>query len=376
MGGLLYPDAQTDDVRLTLRVLQEALAEGAHVSALNYAHAELMREDGRVCGLRVTDRAGTERCEVRAKVVINASGSWADRVCAQIEAPSRLRPLRGSHLVFPFHRLPVAQAISLFHPRDHRPVFIFPWEGAVIVGTTDLDHAEDLDQEPAISMGEADYLMAALHHQFPALALRLHDAIASYCGVRPVIAGGHADPSKESREFALWEEAGLLTVTGGKLTTFRTTALQVLRAAVKQLPALSSLRDDAPILNHVADMEGVPGLDATSLRRFRGRYGTKAQQLLSAMDNRDFDCIGDSVYRWAELRWAAKHEAVVHLQDLMLRRTRLGLVLAQGGFACLPRIREVCQPLLGWDDAHWAMEEQAYRELWQRCYRVPEEQAR
>ncbi|MGH8453159.1 MAG: glycerol-3-phosphate dehydrogenase/oxidase, partial [Nevskiales bacterium] len=248
-GGLLYPDAQTDDARLTLRVIQEALAGGRNAAALNYARAELLRENGRVCGVRVQDCVYGRSAEVRTTVVINASGSWADRVRGQIGAAPRLRPLRGSHLVFPYHRLPVAQAVSLFHPQDRRPVFVFPWEGAVIVGTTDLDHAGDLDQEPVISAGEADYLMHALHYQFPALNVQLEHAIASYCGVRPVIAGGHADPSKESREFALWDEEGLLTITGGKLTTFRTTALQVLRAARRQLPALSALRDDAPILD-------------------------------------------------------------------------------------------------------------------------------
>jgi glycerol-3-phosphate dehydrogenase len=82
--------------------------------------------------------------------------------------------------------------------------------------------------------------------------------------------------------------------------------------------------------------------------------------------------VGGSVYCWAELRWAARHEAVVHLQDLLLRRTRIGLVLQEGGIPLLPRIRAYCQPLLRWNDARWAEEEHAYRDLWQRCYRVPE----
>lgn len=374
IGGFIYPDAQTDDARLTLRVIQEALAEGSQVTALNYARVEsLLREEGQVCGVKVQDRAGNAgSVELRARVVINASGSWADRVRAQIGAKAGLRPLRGSHLVFPYHRLPVAQAVSLFHPKDRRPVFIFPWEGAIIVGTTDIDHAEDLDRDPVMSEGEAAYLMQAIQRQFPSLDVKLEHAVASYCGVRPVIAGGNADPSKESREFALWEEEGLLTITGGKLTTFRATALQALRIARKRLPALAALRDNHPILNPLPVLHTkIRALNAATLRRLSGRYGAHADRLLSESAAEDLKTVGDSVYLWAELRWAAAHEAVVHLQDLLLRRTRIGFVMRDGGIPLLPQVRERCQSLLGWDDVRWMTEENAYRELWHRAYSVP-----
>lgn len=370
LGGFLYPDAQTDDARLTLRVLQEALSSD-DTRALNYVRVEsLLRDRDVVSGVRVHDRVSGQYAELRAKVVINAGGAWGDLVRAQIKAPPRLRPLRGSHLVFPYHRLPVAQAVSLFHPRDRRPVFAFPWEGVVILGTTDIDHREDLNQSPSISDAEVTYLMEAVHHQFPSLPLKAEHALSSYCGVRPVIAGGHADPSKESREFALWEEEGLLTITGGKLTTFRTTALQVLRAVHDRLPAVAQLRDDAPILDPVAQPANSklnPGL----LRRIYGRYGAQADHLLSESQPEDMKPIGDSVYLWAELLWAARQEAVVHLEDLLLRRTRIGLVMREGGAGWLKEMRARCQPLLGWDDAKWLQEEHAYRQLWQQAHRVP-----
>jgi glycerol-3-phosphate dehydrogenase len=371
-GGLIYPDAQTDDARLTLRVIQEALVVSPQSAALNYTRAEVLRENGRVCGVRLQDRVTGRQAQARASVVISASGAWADKLRGQLGAAPRLRPLRGSHLVFPFHRVPVAQAVSLFHPRDRRPVFVFPWEGVVILGTTDLDHAEDLDREPAISTGEALYLMEALQHQFPALGVRIEHAIASYCGVRPVIAGGQADPSKESREFALWEEDGLLTITGGKLTTFRVTAQQVLRKAARRLPALNALSDTAPILEPLPEASPDARLGPGLWRRLRGRYGARAAQLLAEARDGELEPVGDSVYRWAELRWAAAHESVVHLQDLLLRRTRIGFVLRDGGLPLLPQVRAQCQPVLGWSDARWQEEEAAYRELWQRCYRVPQ----
>ncbi|MGH8562313.1 MAG: glycerol-3-phosphate dehydrogenase C-terminal domain-containing protein, partial [Nevskiales bacterium] len=111
--------------------------------------------------------------------------------------------------------------------------------------------------------------------------------------------------------------------------------------------------------------------DNAITRRLYGRYGALAGRLLAEAREGDLNPIGDSVYLWAELRWAAMHEAVVHLQDLLLRRTRIGLVMREGGIPLLPRIREYCQPLLGWDDTRWSAEENAYRELWQGAYSVP-----
>ena len=371
-GGFLYPDAQTDDARLTLRVIQESLGASRKAAAINYMRADgLLRENGAVTGVRVLDRISGRTGEVRASAVINASGSWADQLRGELGAARKLRPLRGSHLVFPYHRVPVARAVSLFHPRDRRPVFVFPWEGAVILGTTDLDHAESLDVEPRISEAEVTYLMEALRFQFPSLDVRAEEAVSSYCGVRPVIAGGHADPSKESREFGLWEEDGLLTVTGGKLTTFRVTALQVLREARKRLPALSDLRDDRRILDPLPPPTAPASLDAACVRRLYGRYGAMADRMLRESPADTLTQAGGSVYLWAELRWAAAHEAVMHLQDLMLRRTRIGLVLPKGSIPLLPRVRELCQRELGWDDARWSAEEADYRDVWRRCYSPP-----
>jgi glycerol-3-phosphate dehydrogenase len=374
-GGLTYLDAKTDDARLVLRVLQEARGLGG--VAINYVRAQqLLRAgnaaDGAVSGVRLADALTADTCDVTAKVVINATGAWADGLRQQQGASPRLRPLRGSHLVLPAWRLPVAQAVSLMHPQDGRPVFVFPWEGATLVGTTDIDHRADLQQEARTTQAEVDYLMAALHFQFPSLQLTRADVIATYAGVRPVIDTGKADPSQEGRDHAVWLENGLLTVTGGKLTTFRLIALDALAHVAHLLPQTSQ-PTHAPEL--LATSEVVPTrLDLTTSQRQRlqGHYGPLAASVVAAAQAGELQTIPGTQTLWVELRWAARTEAVEHLEDLLLRRTRLGLLLRGGGTDWLPRIRTICQGELGWSDARWQQEASDYLALWLTHYSLPQ----
>jgi glycerol-3-phosphate dehydrogenase len=368
-------DAKTDDARLVLRVLQEARAHDG--VAVNYMAVEsLLREDGgteSVCGVLLRDGLTGERHEVRARLVVNATGAWADRLRAREGGAPRLRPLRGSHLVLPAWRLPLAQAISLMHPADGRPVFAFPWEGVTLVGTTDVDHKEDLAREAAITRGEFDYLMAALRGQFPQLDLKEQDVIATYAGVRPVIDSGKADPSKEGRDHALWLEDGLLTVTGGKLTTFRVIALDALKLAATLLPELKDRLAPQPLFGTGTTwpLHYSRTLPAGQAVRLQGRYGTLAQQLVDAAHPGELETITGTQTLWAQLRWAARCESVCKLEDLLLRRSRLGIQLRGGGIDILPRIRAICQPELGWTDQRWEAEQTAYLALWHSHYSLP-----
>jgi glycerol-3-phosphate dehydrogenase len=369
-GGFRYGDAQTDDARLVLRVLQEAVADGG--TAINYVRAEgLIREGDRVVGVHLRDAVRDRTAAARGRVVINATGAWADRLREQTGAAPRIRPLRGSHLAFAAWRLPLAQAVSFLHPVDRRPVFAFPWEGITLVGTTDVDHPGSLDDEPAISPDGVAYLMAAVVDQFPALNLTLDDVIATWAGVRPVIGTGKEDPSKESRDHALWQENGLLTVTGGKLTTFRVMALDALRAARRLLPEMPAPDEHAPPLKPVRVTLEAPA-DDLARRRLLGRYAAHAPALVAAALPGELEPIPGTQTLWAELRWAARAEAVVHLEDLLLRRTRLGLLLPGGGEAILPRVRAICQAELGWDDARWEAEQSAYVARWRAHYSLPD----
>jgi glycerol-3-phosphate dehydrogenase len=353
-GGYHYYDAQTDDSRLTIRVLREAVRRGG--TAINYARAvNLLRtEDGRVCGVTLKD-------EVKSPIVINATGVWADDLRAQVGAQKKLRPIRGSHLIFPRERLPITEAVGLIHPRDGRYVFAVPWEGVVLVGTTDIDHGTDLEIEPRIAGSEVEYILELAKHAFPRTELTERDIRSTWAGVRGVINTGAANPAKESREHALWNEDGLVTVTGGKLTTFRMMALETLRAV-----GMKGKREQ--IFDDAAEVVLDEKLDVEMRARMLGRYGTEAPEVLAAGNGAGTELIGGAPAMWAELRWAARNEGVVHLDDLLLRRVRLGLLLDQGGMPLMEKIRAAVQPELGWDDATWAREEARYREVWSTAY--------
>jgi glycerol-3-phosphate dehydrogenase len=374
-----YGDAWTDDARLVFRVAMDAAAAGAVV--LTYAEVpELLHApNGEVLGVRVADGApgaGGRSSEVRAVAVVNATGAWADRLRARVGGVARLRPLRGSHLLFPAWRFPVAQAVSSPHPIDGRPVFAYPWESVTLVGTTDVDHPDDPDAGARISPAEVDYLLAWARHAFPSLDLRAADAHATFAGVRPVVGSGKADPSAESRDHACWEEAGLLTVTGGKLTTFDAIARDALAALIPRFAGrtLSAAGLDArtPPLDPLPAGRAAIGDELALLppamrRRLAGRHGANAPALVQeAADRTELDLIPGTPEPWAALRWAARAEGVLHLDDLLLRRVRLGLLLPGGGAAHLARIRSIVAPELGWGDARWAVEEAAYRARWTR----------
>jgi glycerol-3-phosphate dehydrogenase len=368
-GGYRYFDAQTDDSRLVIRVLREAVRHGG--TAINYVRADqlLRTADGKVRGVVLKDMTpdGTSRtAEVEAKIVISATGAWADELRGQLGKEKRLRKIRGSHLTFRADRLPLAEAVSLLHPRDQRAVFAIPWEGVTILGTTDVDHG-DLVDEPAISQAETEYLLEAAIKAFPSLELSHTDVISTWSGVRPVIDTGKSDPSKESREHAIWKEDGLLTISGGKLTTFVVMARDALAAAEEELGGLGPR---TRIFDAGPDEVAWPDhLDEAARARLMGRFGPEIQEILDEGDlARPID---GSIALWSELKHAARTEAVVTLSDLLLRRVRLGLLLPNAGLDELAKIRAIAQPELGWDDAKWEREEKDYRTTWKKAYSSP-----
>lgn len=371
--ALVFYEAQTDDARLTLRVLNEAQAAGG--VALNYVKAaELLVEDGGVVGVLAEDAESGRRVPLRARQVIAATGAWADKMRAEVPGIKKehLRPLRGSHLVFSADRLPFTETIVLDHPVDGRNCFIMPWQGRMVIGNTDLDHKEDMDIEAAVSSAEVDYLLAPLTEYFPDSRISRDDILATFSGVRPVVDSGKANPSKESRDHVVWIDHGLLTIAGGKLTTFRHIARDALTAAEPRLGKLSGFsKGDRVFTPYDLPEQSRRGLDAETALRLSGRYGAAAADLVAGASADDLTLIAGTETLWAELRWCAEWEQVHHLEDLLLRRTRIGLLLPGGGVAQFDRIRRLVQAPLGWSDDRWRIEEAAYRQVWHAAYSVP-----
>jgi glycerol-3-phosphate dehydrogenase len=371
-GAFHFFDAQVDDARLVLRLILESIKSGGH--ALNYTAVEKIdRNDrGEVTGVTIKDVETHETKKLSAGAVINATGCWAEKLHPSPKKKLHLRPLRGSHMIFPAGVVPVDQAVSFSHPSDDRSVFMFPWEGAVIVGTTDLDHKEDLSIEPVITEEEASYLMEGLHTIFPSLDISLDDCLSTIAGVRPVLSEGKLEPSQESREHVVWVDKGLVTITGGKLTTFRILAFDALKAAKPFLPPVELPDADKPGFTQSSmiakqDM----GLPPETWSNLFGRYGESANDLIREAALQDLKTIPGTRTLWAELPYVAKNEKVRHLTDLLLRRVRIGLLTPHGGREHLGRVRKLVAPVLPWDRKRWKKEISDYLDQWEYAHSVP-----
>lgn len=361
LGLTRFADAVVDDARLVLRVLQEAKSQGAW--ALNYMQVQRLHA-GASPSVEVQDVVSGESYHLKAKVVVNATGAWTDQLRTRLGCAAVVRPLRGSHLLLPFWRLPVACALSFAHPKDQRPVFVFPWQGMTVIGTTDLDHHEDLNTEASISPAEVTYLLDAVNSALPDAQLGRHDIQASMAGVRPVVAGSSKDPSKEKREHAIWDDGGILSVAGGKLTTFRLIAVDVLRQAQRYLPPLP---EPACAILQTPKLQRPQGLKHRHWQRLLGHYGEHALRVAAL----GTEPVANTDTLWGELKWALTFEAVQHLDDLLLRRTRLGLLLPQGAQELEQPLAALCQNYLGWNAASFSQEWTRYQAIWQRHYALP-----
>jgi len=366
--GLLYDDAAGDDARLVLAVLGAAVVAGG--TALSYAEVIdlLRRDDGRVAGVVVRDGLTGATHRVRAHVVVNATGVWCDEVRRLLgDVPRRLRPSRGSHLLFPRHRLPLDAAVTALSPDDGRPVFAIPHPEGTLVGTTDLFHEGEL-LAPRPSREEVHYLLRFAAALFPGAALTLADVTGAFAGVRPILDSHADDPAEASREEAVWEEDGLVSTAGGKLTTFRATAEEVVDAVLERLPAERAAvalpcateavalphRGDPGVIRRVLVDGGVPLEVAAGMAR---RLGAQALPCALAADRRELRPLADGVDLCeAEVGWHLRFGGVVHLEDLLLRRVRLGMWQPRRCLELAPRLRSVVRRTVAWPLGRWREE--------------------
>lgn len=372
VGGFSFYDAQVDDARLVLRLINEAVLAGG--TALNYTEVkEILRDSrGSVYGIHLDDVETGESAEFQTETVINATGSWAEKLHPSPKEGLHLRPLRGSHIILAQEALPLTKAISFIHPEDNRPIFATPWEGGVLIGTTDVDHGRDLSLEPYISDPEFAYLLEGLEAYFPSLSISEDQCLSTLAGVRPVLSEGKLAPSKESRESVIWTDKGLVTVTGGKLTTFRKMAFDTLKAAKPFLPSsINTVSSQAVFTKVPVNLSEDDMIPKEVWRRLYGRYGLVATDIVKDSDAKEWETIPGTNTIWAEIRYAAKHENIRHLSDLLLRRVRIGILTPEGGKMHMDRIEALCRPVLSWDDRKWSHEKTGYEALWKSAHRIP-----
>jgi len=374
LGGTQFFDALTEDARLVQRLIQESLQLGGQ--AINYIKVTgLINNQAGVCGVTISTEEGREieasNKTLKSKMVINACGAWTNELTVtEKQHQQKMRPLRGSHLVIANWRLPVASVISVLHPIDNRPVQIYPWQNVTIVGTTDVDHDENIEHEAQISQQEFDYLMQCISHQFPDLQITKQDIISTFSGIRPVIASDERlSVSKEKRDHSLVQTPGLISVTGGKLTTFRLIAQQVTTLIAKALNC-NKVNEELAMFNR-AEQSAFANISKENQQQISACYGAFSSVFIAQMSTEHKQNILYSRHIWAELIWAVKYEQVVHLDDLLLRRTRIGNVLPEGAIAHIDKIKELCSEYLVWNEAKWQAEITRYTDIWQRHYGLP-----
>ena len=373
-GGYLFYDCQTDDARLVLTVLGEAERFGA-ICANRLEVVGLVSDDGDDGGVRVRDAESGAELLVRADNVINATGVWADRIRpdelhSEAELPT-IVPSRGTHVTVSRVDLPL-RAGTIVPAGNDRSIFALPWLGASLLGTTDNTYDGDIDRvRPAA--GDIDYLLEATNAFF-GTSLGPGDLTGAYAGVRPLISSGDARRSVDiSRKAELYEtSSGLITITGGKLTTWRRMAKLAVDRLVERDGRDAPCRTHEIPLGEPVDPEILPRVDGVpeeSYAAMAARYGHAAHDLLALAGTRTelaAPIVAGHPDLLAEAPFSASREQALSVGDVLLRRTRLGLVAArairESGGEVPVRVARAMGAELGWDEPRVALEARRFDE--------------
>ncbi|HLY37816.1 MAG TPA: glycerol-3-phosphate dehydrogenase [Candidatus Binatia bacterium] len=373
VGAGQYWDCRTDDARLVLETMMAAAAEGAVV--LSYAEVTAFENaGGRIAAARVTDRIGGTELVVHARVFVNAAGPWVDRVVAlEARAAPRLRLTKGVHVVVPRARVKNRAAIVLHAVRDRRVMFAIPWGEQTLIGTTDTDHPGGPDVPPTVERDDVDYLLETVNHYFPDARLAAGDVLGTFAGLRPLVAPrGPAtlSPSSVSREQEIVTgPAGLISIAGGKLTTYRLIAASVVDRVVAALRAAGDRRrfgrcrtGDVPlpgggmppdqVISNALSRDG-HGVAPAVVGHLANRYGTRLADLLRlvAGDRRLAEpIVGGLPDVRAEVVEAVGREWAVTVEDVLRRRTGVALRDGTDGERAAADVAALMAESLGWDD--------------------------
>jgi glycerol-3-phosphate dehydrogenase len=386
-GGASYWDAEANDARLTLVNAIDASQCGATV--VNYASASaLVREGSRIASVRVLDELTQHSLELRAKVVVNAAGAWSDHVRALDDAAeagrATIRASKGAHVAVLRERIGNRGALTLL-ARDGRVFFVLPSGAHAIVGTTDTDTAA-APQEARATRSDVTYLLDAANDYFPEAHLTEDDVVSAWAGVRPLAVkhGRTSDaPTSASREHAITRSAGgLISITGGKLTTYRTMASAVTDVVERTLgrTASPSPTVDRPLpggeLANIArsiDDARIETGDAALARHLVRTYGSQWHDVwvhCSGVADGRSRLVEGLPYLAGEVHWSAEREMACTLGDLLIRRMLLAFETRDHGLSIAERAARIVAPVLGWNEAQRAREVERYREDVDGMFRI------
>lgn len=369
LGGAFYYDCWTDDFRLVLLNAKMAFDAGAHI--LTYARVEeLLWEDGRVVGVAFRDTLGNGPYEARSDVVINATGPWSDGLRQMATRVPRMRPTKGVHLFLPRTQVANMNAVVMRSPQDRRYVFALPWRSLTLVGTTDTDHQgapEDVRTEPE----DVDYLLEAVNDTFPLARAEPGDVVSSYAALRPLAARlGVPESSVSRRERIIRDAPGLVTLIGGKLTTYPSVVRRVMRRAIRDLR--SAPKGEAwqpPAVVPEGEERGrkrgmTLGLGRETLDHLTQAFGLELPELYANLEEegafRDA-MTPDLPYLRGEAVYAVRHEMALRLEDVLARRTRVMQEDPNHGLRVAGDVARLMAPHLGWDSERIAEEVALYR---------------
>jgi glycerol-3-phosphate dehydrogenase len=366
-GGVLYHDGQFDDARLALALARTAVDHGAVV--LNYARcAELLKHQGKTMGAIVEDTETGERIPVRAKTVFNATGIFVDAIRKQDNpsTPQLLSVSRGTHIVVGPEVLGSNNAIMVPKTEDGRVIFAIPWLGKVVIGTTDIP-AHGVEMEPGHQQQEIEYL---LEHINPYLAKKIawEDLLSVFSGLRPLVTGSEATTSKLSREHHIdASQSGLITIAGGKWTTYRRMAQDALDFAESK----HLLTTGTPCRTQSLQLRGAEnGLDHTDPI---ARYGSDGAQVRGLMQDPRLAARIDAAlaFTFAEVVYAVREEMARTLEDVLSRRMRALLLDCAAARRAAPAVAECMAVELGRDERWVAEQLSAFETLAERYYAPP-----
>lgn len=392
-GALVYYDGRTNDARLVIEIIKTAHERGAAIA--NYVKLDSFHKDanGKVCGAQVSDELTQETFDVNARVVINATGVWMNEVRSLSgdlsDDDKQLRPSKGIHLTVSAERLNVTTAWLIPAIGEKRFYFVVPWEGRVNIGTTDTDYTGDKDAPGAVQ-SEVTNILQAINAFFPSAQLEPSDVISAWAGLRPLISSGNTNQSTTAvsrKEEIFTDRDGLISLAGGKLTTYRLMAERGIDLAAEQLQARFQVSAKPVSTKQIilsgggikrADLEvqanqtaRAENLSIKTARHLLHNYGANAKRLLELMHEDEAlrqPLLPDLPNLAAEVIYAVREESAMTIADVLTRRTRIAMLGA--AMDCVEMVADLMARELGWSDEEKAQQIAAFNAEYEREYLI------